>query len=120
MEAARQSVELDVPGTEAIRLVNERVSELLWTLHYAEEMRTKDGHGVAVAFGTTEPFGGSTFFSLFMRGAASVAFLLRVEELGPRRTRVEILAGGTEGWAGFDYGRNRAVTKRFLTGLGTP
>lgn len=117
MEAARGGVDLPLPGPEAIRVVNERLRRLGWDLHFTEELRTKEDRPVAFAFGTTEPFGGASVFSFLARGAASVAFLVRVEERSASACHVEILAGGTEGWAGFDFGRNRGVVKAFLEGL---
>lgn len=118
MEAARRGRDLDLPCGEAGLAVRRRLMELRWPIHHEEELRTKEGRRIAVAFGTTSPLGGASALSTFFRGAAQVAFLVRIEELGPARTRVDLLAGGTEGWSGNDYGRNAGVAERFLRDLG--
>ncbi|MFO1533201.1 MAG: hypothetical protein ABR562_05830 [Thermoplasmatota archaeon] len=71
---------------------------------------------MAVVFGVTSPFGGARGLSIFMRGAAGVAWMLRVEQL-EAGTKVSAWAGGTEGWAGLDWGRNKGVVRRIMDGV---
>lgn len=117
MEAAQERAELAMGCAEAGLAVRRRLMELRWPLHHEEELRTKDGRRIAIALGTTSPLGGATLASTWGRGAAAVAFLLRIEELDARRTAVSVHAAGTEGWTGVDWGRNAGVVRRFLRGL---
>ena len=119
MEAARQATELPMSCVEAGLAARRRLLELRWAVHHEEELRTKDCRRIAIVLGTTTPFGGATLGSLLGRGAASVAFLLRIEEVDAERTAVTLHSAGTEGWTGLDWGRNEGVARRFLDGLAT-
>ena len=116
MESFANSVTLAADHLAVGQALEGHLAGLNWPVRHREVLQTRDGRAVAVVFGVTTPFGGSTGFSFFMRGAASVAWLLRIEELAGGGAQVAAWAGGTEGWAGFDYGRNKGVVRRLLDG----
>ena len=63
-------------------------------------------------FGMTSAFGGSTLLSIG-EGARYVPFFARLFPKGSK-CEVLIIAGGSENWLGWDFGRNKKVVEKIL------
>jgi hypothetical protein len=64
-------------------------------------------------FGITSFFGGSTLLSVASEGGRYVTFFARIFPKG-NRCEVLAIAGGSETWLGYDYGRNKKVVQKIL------
>lgn len=85
-----------------------------WMVNYMDEFADENGKEVREVFGVTTAFGASTFMSLFGHGARFVPFFVKVKEVEPGRSRIQIITGGSEDMFGFDYGRNKRVVQELL------
>ena len=77
-----------------------------WEIIYKEEEDLE-------VFGMTSMLGGSTLFSAVTEGARYVPFFARIFPKGDK-CEVLVIAGGSENWLGWDFGRNKKVVEKIL------
>ncbi len=65
----------------------------------------------------TGMFSGAGFLGLFQHGARKSLVFVKLIKLSSSTTEVNVIAGGTESWLGFDFGRHKRNVNQLFSFL---
>ncbi|MFH0949009.1 MAG: hypothetical protein V1802_00810 [Candidatus Aenigmatarchaeota archaeon] len=104
----KQEVEklVSINSQEAYRNLLAGIKKEKWDIIYKEKEYLE-------VFGITSMLGGSTLLSLATEAARYVPFFVRIFSQG-KKSRILIIAAGSENWLGWDFGRNKKVAEKIL------